>query len=87
LWYLTKHAAKASLTTSSVHFDFQIGDRPLEKTSLKMFELGWRLATFGLFRLAVAALPRMVGRGGGEPFSPFFFGVNCVVGIPRGSEI
>ena len=29
----------------------QIGDRALADTSYKAFELGWRLATFGLFRL------------------------------------
>ena len=30
----------------------QIGDRALASTTLKAFEMGWRLATFGLFRLA-----------------------------------
>ena len=30
----------------------QIGDRALKDTSLKAFETGWRLGTFGLFRLA-----------------------------------
>ena len=29
----------------------QIGDRALGDTSLKAFETGWRLGTFGLFRL------------------------------------
>jgi NAD(P)-dependent dehydrogenase (short-subunit alcohol dehydrogenase family) len=29
----------------------QIGDRPLKDTSLKAFETGWRIGTFGLFRL------------------------------------
>ena len=43
----------------------QIGDRTLTETSLKTFEMGWRLGTFGLFRLAQALLPRMVERGGG----------------------
>jgi NAD(P)-dependent dehydrogenase (short-subunit alcohol dehydrogenase family) len=43
----------------------QIGDRPLAKTSLKTFELGWRMATFALFRLASALLPRMEERGKG----------------------
>lgn len=43
----------------------QIGNRPLEKTSLKVFELGWRMATFGLFRVAKAVFPRMEERGGG----------------------
>ncbi len=40
----------------------QIGDRALGDTSYKAFELGWRLATFGLFRLASAVFPRMEER-------------------------
>jgi NAD(P)-dependent dehydrogenase (short-subunit alcohol dehydrogenase family) len=43
----------------------QIGNRSLAETRLKDFETGWRLATFGLFRLALAVCPRMVGRGQG----------------------
>ena len=43
----------------------QVGDRSLEATSYKVFELGWRMATFGLFRTASAVCPRMVERGGG----------------------
>jgi NAD(P)-dependent dehydrogenase (short-subunit alcohol dehydrogenase family) len=43
----------------------QIGDRALKDTSYKAFELGWRLATFGLFRLASAVCPRMEERGHG----------------------
>jgi NAD(P)-dependent dehydrogenase (short-subunit alcohol dehydrogenase family) len=43
----------------------QIGDRALKDTSYKMFELGWRMATFGLFRLASAVCPRMEERGRG----------------------
>jgi len=43
----------------------QIGSRPLAETSYKAFELGWRLATFGLFRLASSLCPRMVERGSG----------------------
>ncbi len=43
----------------------QIGDRALADTSLKAFETGWRLATFGLFRLASCLLPRMAQRGHG----------------------
>lgn len=43
----------------------QIGDRSAEETSLKQFELGWRLGTFGLFRLAKALCPKMVERGQG----------------------
>ena len=43
----------------------QIGDRSLEDTSYRAFEMGWRLATFGLFRLASAVCPLMVERGNG----------------------
>lgn len=43
----------------------QIGDRRLVDTSYKAFELGWRMATFGLFRAASAVCPRMAERGGG----------------------
>ncbi len=43
----------------------QIGDRALEQTSYKIFELGWRMGTFGLFRTASAVCPRMEARGHG----------------------
>jgi NAD(P)-dependent dehydrogenase (short-subunit alcohol dehydrogenase family) len=43
----------------------QIGDRPLADTSYKAFEMGWRLATFGLFRTASAVCPLMEERGKG----------------------
>lgn len=43
----------------------QIGDRSLKDTTAKAFETGWRLATFGLFRVASAACPHMVARGKG----------------------
>ncbi len=43
----------------------QIGNRALADTSYKVFELGWRLATFALFRLASTLCPRMVERGSG----------------------
>ena len=43
----------------------QIGNRDLVDTSYKAFELGWRMATFGLFRTASALFPRMVERGHG----------------------
>jgi NAD(P)-dependent dehydrogenase (short-subunit alcohol dehydrogenase family) len=43
----------------------QIGDRPLKDTSIKAFETGWRLGTFGLFRLASAICPLMEARGKG----------------------
>lgn len=43
----------------------QIGDRTLAATTLKAFETGWRLGTFGLFRLASALFPAMQARGKG----------------------
>lgn len=43
----------------------QIGDRALSDTSYKVFELGWRMATFGLFRLASAVCPLMEERAKG----------------------
>jgi NAD(P)-dependent dehydrogenase (short-subunit alcohol dehydrogenase family) len=43
----------------------QIGDRALKDTSYKAFEMGWRLGTFGLFRLAQVLCPRMEARGAG----------------------
>ncbi len=43
----------------------QIGDRALADTSYKAFEMGWRLATFGLFRVASAVCPAMESRGRG----------------------
>ena len=43
----------------------QIGNRSLDDTPLKTFELGWRMACFGLFRVAKVLVPRMVERGHG----------------------
>lgn len=43
----------------------QIGDRALADTSYKAFEMGWRIATLGLFRLASSVLPLMEKRGAG----------------------
>ncbi|MEL7027844.1 MAG: SDR family NAD(P)-dependent oxidoreductase [Pseudomonadota bacterium] len=43
----------------------QVGDRALSDISMRQFELGWRLGTLGLFRLAKAVCPLMVDRGGG----------------------
>ena len=40
----------------------QIGNKSLIETSYKTFERGWRLGTFGLFKLAQALLPKMVER-------------------------
>ena len=41
----------------------QIGNRALSDTSDRAFEMGWRLGTFGLFRLAKSVCPLMVDRG------------------------
>jgi NAD(P)-dependent dehydrogenase (short-subunit alcohol dehydrogenase family) len=43
----------------------QIGDRSLADTSYKAFERCWRLATFGLFRVASVVCPLMAERGKG----------------------
>ena len=43
----------------------QIGSRSLDDTPLKTFELGWRMACFGLFRVAKVLVPMMVERGHG----------------------
>ena len=44
----------------------QIGDRALAETSYKAFEMGWRMATFGLFRLAQVVTPKMKERQTGN---------------------
>lgn len=43
----------------------QIGHVPLEKTSLRRFELCWQLGCNGLFRLAKSLVPLMAERGSG----------------------
>jgi|TARA_B110000483_G_C18036274_1_gene480769 NAD(P)-dependent dehydrogenase (short-subunit alcohol dehydrogenase family) len=43
----------------------QIGNRDLKDTSYKAFEMGWRMATFGLFRLAQVLIPKMEERKSG----------------------
>lgn len=43
----------------------QVGNRTLKETTYKTFEMGWRMATFGLFRVASAVCPLMEERGGG----------------------
>jgi NAD(P)-dependent dehydrogenase (short-subunit alcohol dehydrogenase family) len=43
----------------------QIGNRALGDTAYKAFELGWRMATFGLFRTASVVCPLMEARGKG----------------------
>lgn len=44
----------------------QIGDHSLADTPHKTFERGWRLGTFGLYRLAFALTPLMEQRGHGS---------------------
>ncbi len=43
----------------------QVGNRSLKETTYKTFEMGWRMATFGLFRVASAVCPLMEERGSG----------------------
>ena len=43
----------------------QIGNRGLADTSYKHFELGWRMATFALFRVASSLCPLMKEQGRG----------------------
>lgn len=43
----------------------QIGDRALKDTTYKAFEMGWRMGTFGLFRVAACVTPLMAERGKG----------------------
>lgn len=43
----------------------QIGNRALADTPHKTFELGWRMGTFGLYRLAYSLTPKMQQRGHG----------------------
>ena len=43
----------------------QIGNRNLKDTSYKAFEMGWKMATFGLFRLAQVLTPLMEDRQSG----------------------
>ncbi len=53
------------IQTAVFNLGAQIGNRNLADTSYKAFEMGWRLATFGLFRLASAVFPHMEQRGEG----------------------
>ena len=57
--------ATGPIDTVLYNLGAQIGNRPLEDTPLKTFELGWRMACFGLFRLAKVLVPLMVDRGHG----------------------
>ncbi len=51
-----------SIHTAVYNVGAQIGNRSLEDTKLKTFELGWKLGTFGLYRLAKNLLPTMAVR-------------------------
>lgn len=53
------------ITVAVFNLGAQIGDRGLASTSLKAFEMGWRMATLGLFRLAKVLFPYMEERGSG----------------------
>lgn len=44
----------------------QFGDKTLEDTSAKLFEMGWRLTSLALFRSAKKLAPIMADRGGGK---------------------
>ena len=44
----------------------QIGDRSLSNTTYKAFEMGWRMASFALFRTASTVCPYMEERGKGS---------------------
>ncbi|GAB5488845.1 MAG: SDR family oxidoreductase [Parasphingorhabdus sp.] len=43
----------------------QIGNRAVADTPLKTFELGWRMGTLAVFRIAQKLFPKMEQRGGG----------------------
>lgn len=62
----TVEAETGPIHTVLFNLGAQIGNRSLEETTLKQFELGWRMATFGLFRLAKVLFPKMEARGGGS---------------------
>lgn len=50
------------IRTALYNLGAQIGNRPLDQTPHRIFELGWRLGTYGVFRLAHALFPAMVER-------------------------
>ena len=54
------------IDTDIYNIGAQIGDRALAETSYKAFEMGWRMATFGLFRLAQVVTPKMKERQAGN---------------------
>lgn len=59
-------AELGDIETAVYNLGAQIGDVSLQQTTLKQFELGWRLGSEGLFRLAKATTPRMIERGHGN---------------------
>jgi NAD(P)-dependent dehydrogenase (short-subunit alcohol dehydrogenase family) len=61
----TTEAGIGPIAVALFNLGAQIGSRSLADTPLKTFELGWRMATFGLFRLAVVLFPHMERRGKG----------------------
>jgi NAD(P)-dependent dehydrogenase (short-subunit alcohol dehydrogenase family) len=50
------------IRTALYNLGAQIGNRKLHDTPHRTFELGWRLGTYGVFRLAHAMFPAMVER-------------------------
>jgi len=62
---LLKVEAIAPVDTVVYNLGAQIGNRSLEDTPLKTFELGWKMACLGLFRVARVVVPLMVARGHG----------------------
>lgn len=50
------------IDTALYNLGAQIGNRALQDTPHRIFELGWRLGCFGLFRLSHALLPKMAER-------------------------
>jgi NAD(P)-dependent dehydrogenase (short-subunit alcohol dehydrogenase family) len=57
--------AMGPIDTVLYNLGAQIGNRSLDDTPLKTFELGWRMACFGLFRVAKVLVPLMIQRGHG----------------------
>ena len=50
------------IDTAVYNLGAQIGNRSLENLSLKVFELGWKMGTLGLFRLSKSLMPYMTNR-------------------------
>lgn len=54
------------IETAVYNLGAQIGNRSLDDTPHRTFELGWRLGCYGLFRLAKKLCPLMAERGKGS---------------------